>query len=102
MSITVIWLASQPRLIALPRRSYWRIADSVLWMTCLRLDWRTYKKAVLDRWAAVTFDAAVSGSIRVSFGMGGYGGGPVTVPASVTAARALISSAATGAGSAGR
>jgi hypothetical protein len=26
----------------LPRRSYWRIADSVLWMTCLRLDWRTY------------------------------------------------------------
>src|SRR5256885_9233136 len=28
-------------------------ADSVLWMTCLRLDWRTYKSAVLDRWAAV-------------------------------------------------
>jgi putative transposase len=25
-------------------------------MTCLRLDWRTYKSAVLDRWAAVTFD----------------------------------------------
>jgi hypothetical protein len=42
MSITVIWPASQPRLIALPRRSYWRIADSVLWMTCLRLDWRIY------------------------------------------------------------
>src|SRR6516162_2947401 len=63
MSITVIWSAAQPRLIALPRRSYWRIADSVLWMTCLRLDWRTYKKAVLDRWAAVTFDAAVSGGI---------------------------------------
>jgi len=62
MSITVIWSAAQPRLIALPRRSYWRIADSVLWMTCLRLDWRTYKRAVLDRWAAVTFDAAVSGS----------------------------------------
>jgi hypothetical protein len=40
MSITVTWLASQPRLIALPRRSYWRIADSVLRMTCLRLDWR--------------------------------------------------------------
>ncbi|HVB43011.1 MAG TPA: hypothetical protein VNF47_09945 [Streptosporangiaceae bacterium] len=40
MSITVTWLASQPSAIALPRRSYWRIADSVLWMTCLRLDWR--------------------------------------------------------------
>ena len=69
-------------------------------MTCLRLDWRTYKSAVLDRWAAVTFDAAVSGSIGVSFGMGsGYGGGPVMVPASATAARALMSSAATGTGS---
>ena len=67
MSITVIWLASQPSAIALPRRSYWRTADSVLWMTCLRLDWRTYKSAVLERWAAVTFDAAVSGSIGVSF-----------------------------------
>ena len=67
MSITVIWSLAQPRLIALPRRSYWRIADSVLWMTCLRLDWRTYKRAVLERWAAVTFDAAVSGSIGVSF-----------------------------------
>ena len=31
--------------------------------------------------------------------MSGYGGGPVTVPASATAARALMSSAATGAGS---
>ena len=31
--------------------------------------------------------------------MSGYGGGPVTVPASTTAARALISSAVTGAGS---
>src|SRR6266536_610969 len=80
MSSTVIWLASQPSAIALPRRSYWRIADSVLWMTCLRLDWRTYKSAVLDRWAAVTFDAAVSGSIGVSFSKvsrlgGGAGGG---------------------------
>ena len=102
MSITVIWSAAQPSAIALPRRSYWRIADSVLWMTCLRLDWRTYKSAVLARWAAVTFDAAVSGSIGFSFSMSGYGGGPVTVPASATAARALISSAATGAGSAGR
>ena len=59
MSITVIWPAAQPSAIALPRRSYWRIADSVLCRTCLRLDWRTYKSAVLDRWAAVTFDAAV-------------------------------------------
>jgi hypothetical protein len=41
MSITVIWSAAQPSAIALPRRSYWRIADSVLWMTCLRLDCRT-------------------------------------------------------------
>jgi hypothetical protein len=40
MSITVTWLASQPSATALPRRSCWRIADSVLWMTCLRLDWR--------------------------------------------------------------
>src|SRR5258708_1267260 len=50
-------------------------------MTCLRLDWRTYKRAVLERWAAVTFDAAVSGSIEASFsgnsGLGGRaGGGP--------------------------
>ena len=82
----------------MPRRSYWRIADSVLWMTCLRLDWRTYKRAVLERWATVTFDAAVSGSIGVSFNMSGYGAGPVTDPASATAASALISSAATGAG----
>jgi hypothetical protein len=41
MSITVTWSAAQPSAIALPRRSYWRIADSVLWMTCLRLDCRT-------------------------------------------------------------
>src|SRR6266567_1702414 len=79
MPVTVIWLASQPSAIALPRRSYWRIADSVLWMTCLRLDWRTYKSAVLDRWAAVTFDAAVSGSIgspsQMSGRLGGRAGG---------------------------
>jgi hypothetical protein len=30
MSITVIWSAAQPSAIARPRRSYWRIADSVL------------------------------------------------------------------------
>ena len=40
VSITVIWSAAQPSAIALPRRSYCRIADSVLWMTCLRLDCR--------------------------------------------------------------
>src|SRR6266571_4453447 len=60
MSITVIWAAAQPSAIALPRRSYWRTADSVLCRTCLRLDWRTYGKAVLARWAAVTFEEAVS------------------------------------------
>jgi len=42
------------------------------------------------------------GEHRVSFSMSGYGAGPVTVPASATAARALISSAATGTGRAGR
>jgi hypothetical protein len=42
MSMTVIWPAAQPSAIARPRRSYWRIADSVLLMTCLRVDWRTY------------------------------------------------------------
>jgi hypothetical protein len=42
MSITVIWLAAQPSAIALPRRSYWRIADSVLFRTCLSVDWRIY------------------------------------------------------------
>ena len=41
-AMMVIWSAAQPRLTALPRRSYWRIADSVLCRTCLRLDWRTY------------------------------------------------------------
>src|SRR5207344_2971905 len=98
MSITVIWSAAQPSAVALPRRSYWRIADSVLWMTCLRLDWRTYKSAVLDRWAAVTFDAAVSGSIgSPSAGMAGYGDGlVVAAPASTRAASMLMSSAATG------
>ena len=60
MSITVIWSAAQPSAIALPRRSYWRIADSVLFRTCLRVDWRTYSRAVLARWAAVTFEEAVS------------------------------------------
>src|SRR5208282_6541991 len=74
MSITVIWLASQPSAIALPRRSYWRMADSVLWRTCLRLDWRTYKSAVLDRWAAVTLDAAVSGIIGSPSGVSGLRG----------------------------
>jgi len=59
MSMTVIWSAGQPSAIAVPRRSYWRIADSVLWRTCLRLDWRIYNRAVLERWAAVTLDAAV-------------------------------------------
>jgi hypothetical protein len=38
----VIWSAAQPSAVALPRRSYCRIADSVLRMTCLRLDWRMY------------------------------------------------------------
>src|SRR5262245_15495339 len=78
MSITVIWLASQPSVMALPRRSYWRIADSVLWITCLRLDWRTYKSAALDRWAVVTLDAAVPvsmGSLRVVVADGGSGAG---------------------------
>jgi len=50
MSITVTWLASQPSATALPRRSYWRIADSVLWMTCLRLDWRTYSLNYRQCW----------------------------------------------------
>ena len=67
MSITVIWAAAQPSAIALPRRSYWRIADSVLLMTCLRVDWRTYSRAVLDRWAAVTFEDAVSVSTGAPF-----------------------------------
>src|SRR5260370_23054260 len=70
-------------------------------MTCLRLDWRTYKRAVLERWAAVTFDAAVSGSIgSPSAGIAGYGDGlMVAAPASTRAASTLMSSAATGAGS---
>jgi hypothetical protein len=33
MSITVIWSAAQPNAIARPRKSYWRIADSVLCST---------------------------------------------------------------------
>ena len=53
------------------------------------------EQARRDRWAAVTFDAAVSGSIGSSFGWSsGYGGGPGMVPASATAARTLMSSAA--------
>src|SRR6266568_7990768 len=51
---------SRPSAIALPRRSYWRTADSVLLMTCLRVDWRIYSRAVLARWAAVTFEDGVS------------------------------------------
>ena len=49
MSITVTWSAAQPSAIALPRRSYWRSADSVLRMTCLSVDWRTYSSAGRDR-----------------------------------------------------
>src|SRR6266849_158126 len=103
MSITVIWSRAQPRLIALPRRSYWRIADSVLWMTCLRLDWRTYKKACRDRWAAVTLDAAVSENTRLLLGSGMVvRDGQGTVPARTRPARTLISSAVSAAGSAAR
>src|SRR6266704_3245611 len=40
--VTVIWSPAQPSATALPRRSYWRIADSVLLSTCLRVDWQTY------------------------------------------------------------
>ena len=75
MPVTVTWSAAQPRLTALPRRSYWRIADSVLCRTCLRLDWRTYKSAVLERWAAVTLDAAVPVNTVCSFPAGA---GPVS------------------------
>src|SRR6266567_4832624 len=42
MPVTVIWSLAQPSATALPRSSYWRIADSVLCRTCLRLDCRTY------------------------------------------------------------
>src|SRR5712691_2377651 len=72
MSMTVIWSAAQPSAVALPRRSYWRMADSVLRMTCLSVDWRTYKRACRDRWAAVTLDVAVSGNTRCSFVVGGW------------------------------
>src|SRR5260370_39942654 len=70
-------------------------------MGCLRVDGRTYKRAGLERWAAVTFDAAVSGSIgSPSAGIAGYGDGlMVAAPASTRAASTLMSSAATGAGS---
>src|SRR6516165_7895066 len=72
-SITVIWLESQPSAIALPRRSYWRRADSVLWMTCLSDDWRTYKSAGLERCAAVTFDGAVP--VSMGFSLSSCSGG---------------------------
>src|ERR1039457_4682325 len=74
MSMTVIWLASQPSAIALPRRSYWRIADSVLLSTCLSVDcW--YSRAALDKWAAVTFDEAVSVNTGAPFrGLRGWSG----------------------------
>jgi len=97
MSITVIWLAAQPSAIALPRRSYWRIADSVLWMTCLRLDWRTYSRAVLDRWVAVTFEEAVS--VNTDAPSPGIAGGQVPASATASPARAWTSSVATGPGS---
>src|SRR6266851_740403 len=52
-------------------------------MTCLRLDWRTYKKACRDRWAAVTLDAAVSENTRLLLGSGMVvRDGQGTVPAS--------------------
>src|ERR1700741_365572 len=103
MSITLIWSSVQPSAMARLRRSYWRCADSALWMTCLRVDWRAYHRAGLPRRGAVTLDAAVS----VNTGMllpaehGGHGvgccgrgrSGWVYVPASTTAARTLTSSA---------
>src|ERR1019366_10629363 len=96
-SMTVIGPAGQPSAIALPRRSYWRIADSVLLMTCLRVDCRIYSRAVLDRWAAVTFDETVSVSTGTPFPERLRG---VQVPASATAspARAWMSSVVTGPG----
>ena len=72
MSITVIWSASQPSAIALPRRSYWRIADSVLWMTCLRLDWRTYSRAVLDEVGGGHLGRRGVGEHGCSFRRGGW------------------------------
>src|SRR5260370_36260750 len=70
-------------------------------MTRLGLDWPTDKRAGPEGWAAVTFDAAVSGSIgSPSAGIAGYGDGlMVAAPASTRAASTLMSSAATGAGS---
>ena len=43
-------------------------------MTCLRLDWRTYSRAALARWAAVTFDDAVSVNTGCSFPAPGRAG----------------------------
>src|SRR5260370_36001648 len=72
-------------------------------MTCLRLDWRTYKKACRDRWAAVTLDAAVSENTRLLLGSGMVvRDGQGTVPARTRPARTLISSAGSAAGSAAR
>src|SRR5260370_23254315 len=75
------------------------MAESVLRMTCLRVDWRTYKRAGRDRWAAVTLDAAVSGNTRCSFVVGD--GGQGAVPARTRPARTLMSSAVSAAGGAG-
>src|SRR5208283_1736758 len=80
MSMTVICSSAQPSAIARERRSYWRCADSVWWMTCLRVDWRTYSSAGLARCAVVTLDAAVSvntgtGSFHDQYACGAVGFG---------------------------
>src|SRR5260370_39974878 len=75
------------------------MAESVLRMTCLMVDWRTYKRGCRERWAAVTLDAAVSGNTRCSFVVGD--GGQGAVPARTRPARTLMSSAVSAAGGAG-
>src|SRR5580692_1030501 len=76
MSITVTWSAAQPSAIALPRRSYWRRADSVLRMTCFSDDWRTYKSAGRERCAVVTLDGAIVTAVMgCSLSGSGSGGG---------------------------
>ena len=65
MSMTVIWPAAQPSAIARPRRSYWRIADSVLCRTCLRLDWRTYYLNIVE---FASYEAAMENSSRPEIG----------------------------------
>jgi hypothetical protein len=76
----------QPNAIVFCRRAYWRAADSVFVSTCRSVDCRTYRYAVRDKCALVTFDALAAVVIASHR--------PASAPSAMAASTETISSAA--------